>query len=108
MKCFSATVPVKRARCTVFSSVTVAAPVTRSRRITNSLSSPASSFVHDIALQRNIGMGILVVTPALAEEAPAEALSTLSTSADIALHRTIVITVLWVDRVWFLLVGLRE
>jgi hypothetical protein len=80
MKPFSATVPVKCAHCTVCSSVTVVAPVTRSRRVTNILSLPASSSVHDIALQRIIGMGIIlllvvVVTPTQAEEAPAAALS---------------------------------
>jgi hypothetical protein len=84
---------VKRARCTVCSSVTVTAPVTRSRRVTNTLSCPTSSSVHDIALQRTISMGILV-TPALAEEAAAVVLSS-STSADMALHRIIIITVLW-------------
>jgi hypothetical protein len=93
MKRFSATVPVKRARSTVCSSATVTAPVTRSRRVTNTLSRPTSSSVHDIALQRTNGMGILVVTPALAEEPAAVALSS-STSADIALHQTIVIIVL--------------
>ncbi len=87
MKRFSATVPVKRARCTVCSSVTVTAPVTRSHSVTNTLSSPTSSSIHDIALQRTIGMGILVVvTPALAEEAQTVAFSSSSTSADIALH----------------------
>ncbi len=97
MKRFSATVPVKCARCTIVccSSVTVTAPMTRSCSVTNTLSRPASLSVHDIALQRNIGMGILVVTPALVEEAQAVALSSSSTSADIALHRTIFIIVLW-------------
>ena len=104
MKRFSATVPVKCARCTACSSVTVVAPVTRSRRATNTVSRPASSSVNDIALQRTIGMGILVVvvTATLAEEAPTVALSSSSTSADIALHRTMVIMCV------VLLVGLRE
>jgi hypothetical protein len=58
--------------------------------------------VHDIALQRTIGMGILlVVTPTQAEEASAAALSSSWTSADIALHRTMVIICV------VLLVGLR-
>jgi hypothetical protein len=54
-------------------------------------------------------MGISVevaVTPALSEEAAAVALSS-STSADKALHQTIVIIVV-ADSVWFLLVGLRD
>ncbi len=43
----------------------VVSPVTRSRCATNTLSCPASVSVHDIALQRTIGMGIfVVVTPA--------------------------------------------
>jgi hypothetical protein len=52
------------AESTVCSSVMVVSHVTRSRRATSTLRCPASVSVHDIALQRTIGIGIfVVVTP---------------------------------------------